>query len=175
MSDFPTPTATMSPYQTPSHSSENRDDSSAVSAMVVNQLVRTRGWVRLCSVLGFIGSALMVLAGLAMLLGGAAASATMATNTASSAMYGSGMMAGMGAAYLVFSILYIYPSLKLWQYASGISKLETSQHTIDLETALDKQRSFWKFVGLMFTIILCLYALAIVIGIIAAIAVGASA
>jgi hypothetical protein len=174
MSDFPTPTAAMSPYQTPSHSSENSDDHSAVSAMVVNQLVRTRAWVRLCSVLGFVGSAFMVLAGLAMLLGGAAASATMANNSATPAMYGSGMIAGMGAAYLVFSILYIYPSLKLWQYASGISQLESSQHTIDLETALDKQRSFWKFVGLMFTIILCLYGLAIVVGIIAAVAMGVS-
>ena len=136
--------------------------------MVINHLVRTRGWVRLCSVLGFISSALMILAGLAMLLGGAASS-TLA-NKSSSSIYGSGMMAGMGIFYLVFSILYIFPSLRLWQYASSISNLESSQQTLDLETALDRQRSFWKFVGIMITVTIILYIVAIAVFTIGAVA-----
>jgi len=102
-----------------------------------------------------------------MLIGGAAMSATMAKNPATS-MYGTGMIAGIGAFYLLFALLYIYPSMRLWQYASSITQLQNSEQIIDLETALNKQRSFWKFVGLMITIILGLYLLifvgAIVIG-----------
>jgi len=85
-------------------------------------------------------------------------------------MYGSGMMAGMGIFYLVFSILYIFPSLRLWQYASSISNLESSQQTLDLETALDRQRSFWKFVGIMVTLTIILYIVAIAVFAISAIA-----
>ena len=65
---------------------------------------------------------------------------------------------GVGVVYLVFAFLYIYPSLRLWQYASSISLLEVQPNTFNLETALDRQRSFWKFVGIMITIMLVFYA-----------------
>lgn len=140
--------------------------------MVIQQLVRTRRWVRLCSVIGFIGSAFMLLGGIGMSIAGVAG--VSATPSPSSIAYSAGMFGGIGIMYLLFSFLYIYPSLKLWQYASGISRLEASQQTVDLETALDKQRSFWKFVGLMITIILILYVLIIGFAIIAAVFAGSS-
>jgi hypothetical protein len=171
MSDYPTPslpTAKASNlYQSPPTQPQYAEQQAEVSAMIINQLVRTRGWVRLCSIIGFIGSAFMVVGGIFMLIGGAAMSTTMAKNPATS-MYGTGMIAGMGIFYLLFALLYIYPSMRLWQYASSITQLQNSEQIIDLETALNKQRSFWKFVGLMITIILGLYLLiflaAIVIG-----------
>lgn len=173
MSDFPTPTAITStpaaaPYQTPTSTPQYQELNKSVSNIVINHLVRTRGWVRLCSVLGFIGSAFMVLAGLVMLVGGAASSTV--SHKPAAAIYGSGMMVGMGVFYLVFSILYIFPSLRLWQYASSITILESSQQTLDLETALDRQRSFWKFVGIMITITLILYIVAIAVFTIGAVA-----
>ena len=154
-------------YQSPTTQPQYAEQQAEVSAMIINQLVRTRGWVRLCSIIGFIGSAFMVLGGIFMLIGGAAMSTAMAKNPATS-MYGTGMIAGIGIFYLLFALLYIYPSLRLWQYASSITQLQNSEQIIDLETALNKQRSFWKFVGLMITIVLGLYLLifvaAIVIG-----------
>ncbi len=76
------------------------------------------------------------------------------------------MGAGIGIAYLIFSMLYIYPALKLWKYASGIAALLASGSIMDLENALDQQRSFWKFIGVMMLAILVLYALIAVIAII---------
>ena len=176
MNDYPTPspiseasTPPMSPYQTPNtvvqdHGQTPNSDN-AVSMMVITLLVRTRKWVRLCSVLGFIGSAFMVLAGLFMMISGGTIGAS---SGISGAAYGGGVMLGMGLFYLVFAIIYIYPSLRLWQYASSISRLESSSTSFDLETALDKQRSFWKFVGIMVCIMLGLYAVGIVFFIIGA-------
>ncbi len=174
MNDYPTSspiseasTPPMSPYQTPNTvvQTQAQNSDNAVSIMIIGILVRTRKWVRLCSVLGFIGSAFMVLAGLFMMISGGTLGASSGMGGAA---YGGGVMLGMGLLYLVFAILYIYPSLRLWQYASSISRLESSSASFDLETALDKQRSFWKFVGIMVCIILGLYAVGIVFFIIGA-------
>ena len=73
-----------------------------------------------------------------------------------------GVGLSVGLVYLVFAILYIYPSVRLWQYASSISRLEASRDSFSLETALDQQRSFWKFVGIVVTITIIVYAFVIV-------------
>ncbi|NWK56862.1 hypothetical protein HW115_14660 [Verrucomicrobiaceae bacterium N1E253] len=164
MSDYPAPSLSTQEasnlYQAPGVHPQMQVSDPSVSAMIINQLVRTRGWVRLCSVVGFIGAGFMLLGGLFMVIGGAAL--PLSSGPGQSAAYGAGMIAGMGIFYLVFALFYIYPSLRLWQYASSISRLQHSQQTVDLETALDRQRSFWKFVGLMISIILGLYLLIIV-------------
>ncbi len=159
------PAQPMSPYQTPHSLVQPEAPGNDVSVLVISHLVRTRKWVRLCSVLGFIGSGLMLLAGLAMMISGSAIGSSAAMKGMG---YGTGLFFVMGLVYLVFALLYIYPSLRLWQYASSISQLEATSSSFHLETALDKQRSFWKFVGLMISIIIGLYAMAIVFAIIGA-------
>jgi hypothetical protein len=174
-SQAPTPSLTepqpMSPYQTPDTlvqpQGQPQGPANDVSALVISHLVRTRKWVRLCSVLGFIGSGFMLLGGLAMIISG---SAMGASSSIKGTPYGTEFFLGIGLAYLVFALLYIYPSLRLWQYASSINQLESSPSSFHLETALDKQRSFWKFVGIMISIILGLYAVGIVLAIIGAVA-----
>ncbi|MGB0993224.1 MAG: DUF5362 family protein [Akkermansiaceae bacterium] len=186
MSDYPTPTAAnnppatnlpayrppeqtpepqqpasggMSPYESPAASpmragGQGRD----VSYGVINMLARTRGWVRFLSVLGFVGAVLLLLMGIFAIIGtGAVASAG-----GQGAAYQTGYMIGMGIYYVVMAFAYIYPSIKLWQYAGAISRLQASQSEMDLETALDKQRSFWKFAGIM-TILLILFVVAVVV------------
>ncbi len=155
----------MSPYQTPHSLTQPQPQGNDVSILVISHLVRTRKWVRLCSVLGFIGSGLMLLAGLTITISGSAIGGSAAMKGMG---YGTGLFLVMGLVYLVFALLYIYPSLRLWQYASSISQLEATSSSFHLETALDKQRSFWKFVGLMISIIIGLYAMAIVFAIIGA-------
>lgn len=188
MSDYPTPTAVsqtpqapapatspapqMSPYQTPQSPNslaQTMTHGGDVSAIAISHLVRTRKWVRLCSVLGFIGSALMLLGSLGMMVtGGAVSSASRLQGSA----FGAGFMIGMAVMYIVIAFLYIYPSLRLWQYASSITGLENGRTSFDLEAALDRQRSFWKYVGIMITVTLVVYAVVIVIVVIGAVASG---
>ena len=122
-----------------------------VPMAVISTLARTQGWVRFFSVLGFIIVALMVIAGIGMLFAG-------------------GIMLGAGGAfigliYMAFAGLYFYPALKLSQYASRIAALRHTQSERDLVAALEAQRSFWTFTGIMTVIVLGLYLVLIVAGI----------
>ena len=132
----------------------------SVSAGVINQLKRTKPWVRFFGVMMWIGVAFMLLAAVAMILGGAAMGTAMQkTNPGMPA----GFMAGMGALYILISVLYIYPAIKIWKYGSSIGKLVQSGSNIDLEEALNQQRGFWKFVGITMIVVIVVYLVAIVV------------
>lgn len=122
-------------------------DSSLTSA--AHMLRQTKPWVRFMSVIMFIGSAFMVLGGAMMLAAGAAGAPGVP-----------GAIAGLF--YMVLAILYIVPAVFLWRYADriGAFMLQRTPHT--LAHALEAQKSFWKFVGILTLVILCVYAIVLI-------------
>ena len=128
-----------------------------VSAVALDHLRNTKPWVRLLSVLGFIGSAFMVIAGLVFMVGAGALGE----------QFKGALGVGMGAAYLLLALLYIYPSLCLWRYATSIQALLSTRRSVDLDTALGQQKSFWRFVGILTAALLVLYVVIIIIAIVA--------
>jgi hypothetical protein len=68
----------------------------------------------------------------------------------------------LGFVYAPMAALYIYPGVKLWQYGSAISRVEASRAPADLESALEQQKSFWKYSGVTLIVMVALYALFIV-------------
>jgi hypothetical protein len=137
------------PYQTSGSADYYSTPSDAVTASTYQALAATKPWVRLCSVMGFIGAAFMILGGIAMIVGGAVAG-----SRSSGAM--AGLPAGMGIVYLLMSLLYLIPSIKLWKYGSAIVRLISSRSTADLDQAMNEQRGFWQFVGIMMLIMIVL-------------------
>ncbi len=133
-----------------------------ISQQAIQALAGTKPWVRLCSVIGFIGSGFMVLGGIFMILGGAVG----LSQISESSPLGFAPLALMGFVYLILAFLYIYPSVKLWAYGSRIVELMSSRAEVDLIAALDAQRAFWKFVGIMISIVIGIYIVAAVIGVI---------
>lgn len=131
------------PYSSPSSDlfGSRSTENTGVSDLTLQHLARTKGWVRFFSVLGFIGSAFMLLAGTVMLVTRGAASAD---GNLPAEFW---MM--VGVFYLVFAFIYIYPSFKLWKYAARIGNLKASRSVMDLEGALNEQRAFWKFIGVV--------------------------
>lgn len=130
------------PYQSPAaniegYQSINTGD--GVSAETVDQLARTRPWTLFVAVMGFIGVGFMVIAAL---MGFAAMSQVGAG--------GVGMMIGL--IYLAMAAIYALPLIRLVQYSSAITQLRISPSSRALELAMDKQRSFWKTVGIMMII-----------------------
>ena len=114
-----------------------------VPAQVIDQLAGTRPWVRLLSILTFIGSGFMALGAIGMLLmGGMATAFSTPTN---SGLNGGVALVGAAAFYVLLAALCVYPGVKLWMYANRISLLMASRSEIDLEAALREQRMFWKF------------------------------
>jgi len=153
------------PYQTGDYRSSYPSSTGYVSPGVIQALAGTKPWVRLCSIMGFIGAGFMILGGLMMIAGGAIG------GMSSSSMRGMGGFQTLtGVIYLVLSVMYLFPSLKLWKYGTAILRLMSSRSAADLEQALEEQRGFWKFVGILMLVFAVMMVLAFVVGIITAVA-----
>ena len=124
----------------------------AITEEMVNALRGTKGWVLLIGILMFIGAAFMVIAALGMILGGAAMGA------AGQGMP-TGMLTAMGVVYLLMAFLYIFPATYLVKYSSAIGRLVSDGRPVDMEAALDQQRKFWKFAGVLALISIVLMVL----------------
>ena len=136
------------PYASPASASQPvvAPPGVGMSPRVIQALAGTKPWVRFCSVIGFILTGFMFLGALGMLVVGGMAE------------LGGAAAFGVAAFYVILGVLYLYASIKLWSYGSHIRRLMMSQSIWDLEAALEAQRSFWKFVGIMILIALVLYA-----------------
>ncbi len=73
------------------------------------------------------------------------------------ALFLGGMGVLISLIYIVMGALYFFPTLKLSQYASRIARLRVTKSEVDLSAALEAQRSFWAFVGIVTIIVLFLY------------------
>ncbi len=162
------------PYSTPIATGQTSGPYSqaAITEGVIRQLAGTKPWVRLISVVMFIGVAFMLLASVVFLVAGTAILGNVGKAKLAAGGANAAMITGMAIAYIIFGILYLYPSVKLWKYANRIGDLVRSGQAMDLESALNEQRAFWKFFGVIIVLFLALYGViflvAIVGGVIAA-------
>ena len=115
---------------------------------LIQLLTETRPWGRLFGILMLISGAFMLLA---VAMGGAAA-----------------RMGVMGVIYLPFAFLYIYPAMCLMKYASSITEAAASGQMVHVNDAILQQKKFWRFCGLLTSIILGIYAVIFIVAILAA-------
>jgi len=116
-----------------------------VTPLMVEMLRQTRPWVNFLSVLGFVGTALLLLTGAATLVLGVASARPKA--------------AILGALYLPASVLYFFAALFLFQYAKSIGEFVRGGQPGQMESALKAQKSFWKFIGVVALLWMCFAAL----------------
>jgi|SRR5687767_6322232 hypothetical protein len=117
-------------------------------------LRQTRPWARIVAIM------LFVLAGLCLLIGCVGGIAAIASTRSSHAL--------VVLIYLPFAALYLAPALYVHRYASRISALLFGRREHDLEAALEAQKSFWKFTGIMIIVMLGLAVLTFLIGMLGA-------
>jgi hypothetical protein len=122
---------------------------------VAVQLQRTQPWVRFLAIMGFIIAGFMVLFGL--VVGGVGAAT------------GNYQTLGIMVLYPIMGVVYVFPSIFLLRYADRIKTFVASGQEQDLAGALDAQRSFWKFAGVL-TIVsivmsLVFVAIAVMVGV----------
>jgi uncharacterized protein DUF5362 len=122
---------------------------------VAAQLQRTQPWVRFLSIMGFIVAGFMVLFGLVI---GAVGAAT-----------GNYQTLGIMVMYPIMGVVYVFPSIFLLRYADRIKTFVASGQEQDLAGALDAQRSFWKFAGILtivsIVVSLVFVAIAVMVGV----------
>lgn len=158
------------PYSSPTTVSADPTGAGPVTPGVIQALAATKPWVRLCSIIGFIGAGLMILFGGFMLIGGG----VMMAGGGDQGMPFAGFPIVMALFYIVLALFYLFPSIKLWKYGSHILALMSSNSAADLEAALDSQRSFWKFVGILVLVMIALYVIGIAVMAIFFVAIGTS-
>jgi len=124
-----------------------------VALGIIEKLEGSRPWVLLLSVMGFISVVFLVFGAMALLL----ADGNLAQNEIPTELKW-----GMGLAYLVIALLYTFPSLFLFRYARKI-KAVRSEGLPGLEEALDQQRKFWAYVGMMIITFIILWLLFVVL------------
>jgi hypothetical protein len=119
----------------------------ATDAMLA-ALAGTRPWVRLVSVLLFIGAGLGLLASLISML-------------AVGNVPGGPPAMLLGAIQVLACLLYLIPAWYLSRYAGALGSFLQGGAVAELEAALDHQKSFWKFVGILTLITMVLAVLGI--------------
>jgi hypothetical protein len=116
--------------------------------VVVEHLIRTRPWVKFCSLAGFIASGFLILIGLLTL-------------RRMIEQLPPRYLILLGGFYIILAILFIIPSLWLSRYEKSITRLQISHNITDLEQAIAYQRIFWRHMAIMILIMLFIYLLTI--------------
>jgi hypothetical protein len=109
-----------------------------VSARTIDILNQTRPWVRLMSILLWIGTVLVGFACVFMLGAG-----LLSLNP---------LLLFLTLIYVVGGVVYGVLAKALTTYASKIFDLNASGRVLDLEDALEAQKGFWKVIGI-FTVV----------------------
>jgi hypothetical protein len=135
-----------------------------LSQSSVENLRNTAKWMNFLSILGFIGCGLMVFAALIMLIAGGTLGGMYG------GMYGAGMGIGMFLVYIIMAVIMIFPCIFLYNYARSLREFCNSNNSDSLEAAFVNQKKYWTFLGIYAIVYLCFIALAILIGIIVALA-----
>lgn len=131
-----------------------------VSDNMLESLRATRPWVKFLAIVGFVLCALMALVALAFLGGSSMMKGPMA-----------GFGPVMGVIYLLFVLLYFFPCLYLYKYAGAISRIPEGGQAA-MEDALARQKSFWKFIGILTAIVLVLEVLILIASIVMTVVMG---
>ena len=131
------------------------DRDRAILNYIRKSLRATWPWTRLLSVLGFIGTGLMVLAGLGVIVGESFIPVSEKTPP----------LVFVGILYILSSVFYLVPSIWLSKFSTAVSVFLKSGDAIELGKAIAYQKSFWKFIGILAVMSIAL----IVLGIMAAI------
>lgn len=130
----------------------NVDKNKAILNYMVNSLRATRPWTRLISILGFIGVAFSILAGIAMIVG----------RNFFPVSDKAPPLAFLGIIYMLTSVFYLVPSIWLSKYSSAISSFLKESDAIQLAKAIAYQKSFWKFVGITVLVFIVIAVLGII-------------
>jgi hypothetical protein len=124
-------------------------------------LVETAKWAKFLSIVGFIGIGLMIIMGIFMgafifKYAGAILIPGLSLGTLSFVSF----------IYIVIALLYIYPILKLYQFADLSKKALTTNDSAILTKALEAQKSMFKFMGIWVVVVLFIYVIIVVVALI---------
>lgn len=123
----------------------------------LDYLSETARWAKFIAIVGFVFIGLMVIAAFAI--------GSFMSSMPSSELYPipSGFFTGM---YLVIALIYVFPVLYLYRFATKMQAALKSQDQSVLQDALANLKAHYKFIGILMLIIIGLYAIGILFALI---------
>jgi MFS family permease len=126
-----------------------------ISDQSKNYLLETAKWAKFLAIIGFIGIGLMILIGIFI----SAFMGTMANASEELAAWGTSFYALISVFYIGIAVLYLYPVIKLYQFADQTKKALADNNSEGISFAFESQKSMFKFMGIMTIIVMGLYVL----------------
>lgn len=117
-------------------------------------VLTTAKWSKFYAVLSFIGVAICVLMGILLLVSGHFISQLEPELSVA-------MLAPLGLVYIVMGGVLVMPALYLWQFSQKAEQAIANNNTEMMEQALNRMKSYWKFMGI-FTIVMLAVSLLLV-------------
>lgn len=143
---------------------ENQNNEMKLNESAIAFLRESAKWSMFLAIIGFIGIAFMVIAGIFM---GTIMSAVPAMGGGMNSSPFAMMPGLMAAFYIVIALLYFFPIYYLYKYAQDTKVALQSANSDLLATALGYLKSHHKFLGIMMIIIISLYILIALIAVVA--------
>ncbi|MDE2070108.1 MAG: hypothetical protein KGJ04_02435 [Gammaproteobacteria bacterium] len=138
-----------------------QDTANALTDGMLDSLRRTRPWVIFLAILGFILTAFMIIGGLWMFAAFSLIGA-MPAQQPLPRVFGPALGFGIGAAEIVAAVfMYLLPGIILFRYGSAIGRMVPGNIQVAVEDALARQKSFWKYLGMLMIVLLVVYVLLI--------------
>lgn len=119
-------------------------DDALVTPRILEAMRQTRPWITFFAVLGFIATGFAVIGGIGFI-------ATMPSDVPGGGAF--------GLVYLAIAALYGVGSGLLYRFRTSIVSLERGEGVTALESAIEDQRSFWRFIGISALVVLGLEVL----------------
>jgi hypothetical protein len=121
------------------------------------QLLETVRWTKFIAIIGFVFLGLLLLLAVAM----GAGFSMMSEMSGMSEMRGLGGALGVGmmVMYLLIALLYFFPIYYLYKYSVLIKPAIHSGNQEQFNLALSYQRRMYKFIGVLFLIVVAIYAI----------------
>lgn len=115
-------------------------------------LLTAAKWANFLAILGFIGLGFMLIAGLIMFA------------FIPSQAYGlSPILRYMPLMYLLFALLYFFPTMYMYKFASNMKIAVLSMNQNNSDDAIGYLKSFFKFIGVATIIVISLYILSAIL------------
>jgi hypothetical protein len=121
--------------------SPNQPNYFCITESMLLSLRQTKPWARFLSIIGFISIGFMVIAGVVSMF-------TLLKLDPNKAPALPMVLIG-SVGNLLFGLLYFFPSLFLFKFASSIGRLLDGGGAHEMEKTLLNQKSFWRFVGIL--------------------------
>ena len=138
-----------------------QDTANALTDGMLDSLRRTRPWVIFLAILGFILTAFMILGGIWMFAAFSLIDA-MPGQQPLPRVFGPALGFGIGAVEIVAAVfMYLLPCIILFRYGSAIGRMVPGNIQVAVEDALARQKSFWKYLGILMIVLLVVYVLLI--------------